>query len=57
MTSTKQNQTDSDTCMFMIAFPVESDEQAIEVKRKIKEVIGDVEGLRFDFRITQTPVR
>lgn len=42
----------SETCMMMIMFPITSDEQAIEARKKIKEVIGDIKGLRFDFRIT-----
>jgi len=57
MTTPPQNQTGSDSCMMLIAFPITSDEQAVETRRKIKEVIVNIEGLRFDFRITSAPVR
>jgi len=57
MTIEQQNQTGTETCMIMIMFPVDTDERALMVKTKIKEVIGNIEGLRFDFRITATPNR
>jgi len=44
-----------DLVSIMVMFPAESDAKAMEVKQKIKEVVSDVEGVRFDFRITQVP--
>lgn len=41
-----------EVCSITIMFPVESDEQALAIKSKIKEFVKDVEGVRFDFRIT-----
>ncbi len=38
-------------CSINIAFPVESDEQAIEMKRKVELALAEVSDARFDFRI------
>ena len=56
MTSEKLPKTVSEVCTIAIMFPVVSDEQAVEYKRKIREVVGEVEGVRIDFRIAQIPM-
>ena len=57
MTNEKQNRTGSEVCSITIMFPVDSDEKAVETKAKIKEVVSDIENVRFDFRITALPMR
>ncbi len=54
---TKQKETGSEVCSITIMFPADSDDKAIEVKAKIKEVVSDIENVRFDFRITALPMR
>lgn len=44
-------------CMMRIMFPVESDEKAIEYKRKITELFSDVEGVNIQFGINTQPKR
>jgi len=38
-------------CMIKIMFAVDSDEEAISIKKKIKEALGDRQDVQFDFRI------
>ncbi len=42
-------------CGMRIAFPIESDEQAIEYKKKISAVLSDLTNVRLDFNITDIP--
>lgn len=48
-------------CSINIMFPVETDEKAIEIKKKIAAVVGDIENVKVDFRLmvmpTAPPVR
>jgi len=48
---------DKDICTIRVVFPVESDEQAIEVKRKIKEVVKDDPDAQIHFALMPTPPR
>lgn len=41
----------TDLCTIRIAFPVESDEQAIELKKKLSAALGDVPQARLEFSI------
>lgn len=40
-------------CVIDIMFPVESDEQALKVKRDISEVLKDLEQKRIKFTMTE----
>ena len=42
-------------CTITVAFPPESDDAAIEVKKKIGEVTRDLPDARIDFRIMNIP--
>ena len=44
-------------CTIRIIFPVESDEQAIEYKRKIAAILADVPDSNIQFSIMSTPIR
>jgi len=44
-------------CSIQIGFPVTSDEQAIEYKRKIGEILADIPNARIDFTLTSIPKR
>ena len=44
-------------CTFRIMFPVESDEQAIDYKKKIAAMLSDIEGVQVEFKIITTPTR
>jgi len=46
------DQPKKEVCSITIMFPVTSDEQALDIKTKVSELVKDVEGVRFDFRIT-----
>ena len=41
----------SEICTIRIVFPVESDEKAIEYKRKIKDVLSDISDVQIHFAI------
>lgn len=38
-------------CTIHVGFPIESDEQAIEYKKKIADIIADIPKARIDFSI------
>jgi len=40
-------------CNITVTFPVESDDAAIAVKKKIDEIVKDIADKRVDFRILQ----
>jgi len=46
-----------DVCSIRIAFPVISDEQAIEYKKKIAEILRPVADAQIQFSILTTPLR
>jgi len=48
----KQVQLPKQLCTIRIAFPVESDEQAIEIKKKIDNVLLGIPQHKFDFNIS-----
>ncbi len=41
-----------EVCSITLMFPVESDEQALDIKAKVKEITKDIKDVRCDFRIT-----
>lgn len=51
MDEEKQVQIPKQLCTIRIAFPVETDEQAIELKKKVSDVLGDVPQARLEFSI------
>ncbi len=42
-------------CSIQIGFPVTSDEQAIEYKKKISEILADIPNVRIEFNLTSMP--
>ena len=44
-------------CSINIAFPVEDDNEAIQLKKKIEQTLKDNPNARIDFRITSIPNR
>ena len=42
-------------CTIRIMFPIESDEQAIDCKKKIVEVLSDVPNIQTQFMIMSNP--
>lgn len=55
MTLENQKTTASEICTIRILFPVQSDEDALSYKRKITEVLSDVEGVQIQFSIMTAP--
>ncbi len=53
----EKNDKSKQVCTITVIFPVESDEDAIIVKKKIGEAIGPVSEARIDFRIMQVMPR
>jgi len=49
-------QTQTQVCSIRIGFPVESDEQAIEYKKRISEVLADISKARIDFNLVTVPM-
>ncbi len=46
---------DKEVCTIRIVFPVKNDDEAIEIKKKIKEMLGDTEDVQFHFAIMTPP--
>ena len=44
-------------CTIQIVFPVDDDNEAIELKQKIESALKDNPTARIDFRITKMPTR
>ena len=44
-------------CTIQIAFPVDTDEQAISYKKKISDVLADIPQARIEFALTPMPKR
>jgi len=42
-------------CMIRISFPTESDEQAIDYKKKISGVLADIQNVRIEFSLMSRP--
>lgn len=42
-------------CTIRIVFPVVQDEQALIVKKKIKEITSDIEGVQIHFALMDMP--
>lgn len=55
MVEEEQNITPMQVCSIQIGFPVESDEQAIEYKKKIAVILADIPKLRIDFSLMTVP--
>ena len=45
-----------EVCSIRISFPVESDDQAIEYKKKIGEVLAPIPTARIEFTLTTVPI-
>lgn len=43
-------------CTIRIAFPVESDDQAIDYKKKISEVLSPIPNAHIEFNLTTVPI-
>lgn len=44
-------------CSIRIGFPVETDEQAIEYKKKISAILTDMPQVRIEFSLSSMPMR
>jgi len=44
-----------EVCSIRISFPVDSDEQAIEYKKKIGEVLAPIKTARVEFTLSDVP--
>lgn len=42
---------EKEICSIRVMFPVDSDEQAIDIKKKLKDVLSPMPDATFDFRI------
>ena len=51
MTKTNGQKTDSEICSIRIMFPVESDEEAIEYKKKIAEILSEISDATIQFSL------
>jgi len=49
------NQISRQICSIRIAFPVETDEQAIEYKKKIAEILSNISDARIEFSLMRIP--
>ena len=46
-----------EVCTIRIIFPVDSDDQAIEFKKKISEILSDKSDAHIQFSISTTPLQ
>ncbi len=46
-----------DICTIRIAFPVESDEQAIEYKKRLSAILSDIPDAQLHFSLMPVPVQ
>lgn len=53
----EQTQLPKELCSIRIGFPVTSDEQAIEYKKKISEVLTDIPNVRIEFSLSTIPTK
>lgn len=49
--------TKKEICSIRIMFPTESDEQALDCKRKIKEVLAEIADVQIQFSLMDAPTR
>lgn len=57
MTEQEQKIQPKQVCNIRIMFPVETDEQAIEYKKKIGDVLSDIPQVRIEFGLSAIPSR
>ena len=57
MDETEQKALPKQVCTIQIGFPVDTDEQAIEYKKKIGDVLADIPQVRIEFSIMTLPPR
>jgi len=57
MTNEKQDKTDSEICSIRIMFPVKSDEQAIDYKKKIAALLAEIPDAQIQFSLMSAPVK
>lgn len=55
MTTPQTEHSKPEVCTIRIIFPVQSDEQAIECKKKIKEALGDIPDVNIQFSLMSVP--
>lgn len=55
MAETEQSQETKQVCTIQIGFPVDTDEQAIEYKKKIAAVLADIPKVRIEFSLMTIP--
>ena len=55
MTLENLSPTGSEICSIRIMFPVQSDEQAIEYKKKISALLAEIPDVHIQFSIMNTP--
>ena len=46
-----------EVCSITILFPVDTDEQAIAVKKQIGDILSTIPDTRIEFRLSELPVR
>jgi len=57
MDETEKKTLPKQVCTIQIGFPVDTDEQAIEYKKKIGDVLADIPQVRIEFSIMTLPPR
>lgn len=55
MNDNKETPQTIEVCSIRISFPVDSDDQAIEYKKKIGEVLAPIPTSRIEFTLTDVP--
>ena len=55
MDAEEQKKPPTQLCTIRIGFPVDSDEQAIEYKKKVSDVLADIPQVRIDFGLIPVP--
>jgi len=55
MDENEQKRRPKEVCSIRIMFPVETDEQALDAKKKISEALSDISGVRIDFNLVTSP--
>lgn len=55
MTTPQQEKSKAEVCSIRIIFPVQSDEQALECKKKISEALSDITDVQIQFSIMTPP--
>lgn len=56
MDDTEQKKLPKEICTIKIMFPVDTDEQAIEYKKKIGEILADMPNAQIQFALMPPPV-